>query len=199
MDRNPSIDDIKERVDLVSLVSRYVPLKQSGRNFKGLCPFHQEKTPSFNVSREYNHWRCWGCGASGDAFTFLERIEGLSFVEAAERLGREVGIQFATSPTHARRASERDLIARANEVAANFFARSLLKSPQAEQARAYLEQRGFTEETVVQFRLGYALADWETLHRELARAGTSPEVAVRAGLVRRHSRMNSGPFSIPSR
>ncbi len=181
MEQDSIVADIKERVDIVALISRYVPLKQAGRNFKGLCPFHQEKTPSFNVSREYRSFKCFGCDASGDVFEFLQRIEGLTFVEAAERLAREVGLEFRPSGASVQQAGEREQLAQVNEFAARHFQRRLGES---EAARDYLAQRGLSEETIRAFGLGYAPESWDDLLHALSAGQQDLQIAQRAGLLR---------------
>jgi DNA primase len=130
---------IRDRIDLVELVSDYVRLERAGRNFKGLCPFHTEKTPSFHVSPALNRFHCFGCGASGDAFTFLMRIEGLSFREAMRRLAERAGIELREETLPQESPDERDRL-RKLVYAANFFYRQCLR--RAPHAQQYLAQRG---------------------------------------------------------
>jgi DNA primase catalytic core len=177
-------EEVRERIDLVDLVSQYVELKQSGRNWKGLCPFHPEKTPSFNVNRESRFWKCFGCGAGGDVFSFVMRIENVTFVEAGRMLAERVGLRW--EPAHARpeERDERDEILRANAMAADWYA-GQLAAPGGRAARAYLERRGLDEATIARFRLGCAPPGWDGLVSHLARSGVGSEAAIRAGLARR--------------
>jgi DNA primase len=172
---------IRDRIDLVELVSDYVRLERAGRNFKGLCPFHTEKTPSFHVSPALNRFHCFGCGASGDVFTFLMRIEGLSFREAMRRLAERAGIELREEPLPQESPDERDRL-RKLVYAANFFYRQCLR--RAPHAQQYLAQRGLTPETIVAFELGYAPDGWEHLLRFLQRHNFSLADAEQAGLLK---------------
>jgi len=177
-------EEIRERVDIVDLVSRYVSLRQAGRNFKGLCPFHQERTPSFNVNRELKLWKCFGCGAGGDVFSFLMAVENLSFSDAGRRLAEMAGLEWESTPVQRQQASERDRICQANALALQWFRSNLSSLPAAEAARAHLAQRGILPETVDQFRIGYAPEAWDALTGYLARHGIGQHMAVAAGLAR---------------
>lgn len=172
---------IRDRIDLVELVSEYVRLERAGRNFKGLCPFHTEKTPSFFISPALNRFHCFGCGASGDVFTFLMRIEGLSFREAMRRLAERAGIELREETLPQEAPDERDRL-RKLVYAANFFYRQCLR--RAPNAQHYLAQRGLTPETVEAFELGYAPDGWDHLLRFLQRHNFSLEDAERAGLLK---------------
>ncbi|MCS7301022.1 MAG: DNA primase [Fimbriimonadales bacterium] len=174
-------EEIRDRTDLVELVAQYVPLERAGKNFKGLCPFHSEKTPSFHVSPALNRFHCFGCGASGDAFEFLMRIEGLSFREALRRLAERAGIELRADalPQHA--PDERDRLRRLM-YAANFFYRQALQRTPA--AQAYLAGRGLTPDTIEAFELGYAPDGWDYLLRFLQRHQFSLDDAERAGLLK---------------
>jgi DNA primase len=173
---------IRERIDLVELVSGYVRLERAGSNFKGLCPFHTERTPSFYVSPSLNRFHCFGCGASGDAFSFLMRIEGLSFREALQRLAARAGIELR--PELTAQSEERDELERLRRAvfAAHFYYRHCLQ--RAPRARHYLQQRGLTPTTIEQFQLGYAPAGWDHLLRFLQRHRISEQEALQAGLIR---------------
>jgi DNA primase catalytic core len=172
---------IRDRIDLVELVSDYVRLERAGRNFKGLCPFHTEKTPSFFISPALNRFHCFGCGASGDVFAFLMRIEGLSFREAMRRLAERAGIELREETLPQEAPDERDRL-RKLVYAANFFYRQCLR--RAPHAQHYLAQRGLTPETVEAFELGYAPDGWDHLLRFLQRHNFSLEDAERAGLLK---------------
>lgn len=174
-------EEIRDRIDIVDLVSQYVRLERAGKNFKGLCPFHTEKTPSFHVSPALNRFHCFGCGASGDAFTFLMRIEGLSFREAMRRLAERAGIELRDESLPQETPDERDQL-RKIVYAANFFYRQCLK--RAPHAQQYLEQRGLPPETIQAFELGYAPDGWDHLLRFLQRHNFSLEGAEQAGLLK---------------
>jgi len=176
-----TLDDVRERTDLVAVVSRYVSLRRAGRRLVGLCPFHQEKTPSFSVDPEKQLWHCFGCSEGGNVFQFLMKVENLPFAEAAERLAREAGIELESRRQGAQRTSEQDLLARINLEAAGFFRRSLQGEPGAA-ARAYLAERGLPQQVVDEFGLGYSLPAWDSLFSYLRSTGYPAGAIVRAGL-----------------
>ena len=179
------IDEVRARVDIVDVVSEYVTLQRSGRRFRGLCPFHAEKTPSFYVDQEKQLYHCFGCRAGGNVFTFLCEIEKAPFVEVVRRLAERVGVpldQEPLSPEESRRRREEASCRRANEVAKEFFIRALF-SPQGEPARRYLKERGLDKETVQAFGIGFAPPGGRALRQELERRGIPVEVGVLAGLL----------------
>ncbi len=181
------IDEIRNRTDIVEVVSSYLPLKRSGVNNQGLCPFHQEKSPSFNVNSARQIFHCFGCGVGGNVFSFLMRMEGLSFPDAVRRLGEKVGIEVeeeAVSPDEVRRREERERILRINEVAGSFYHQLLLEDDASVLGRRYLRQRGYEGDTVRAFQLGFAPEGWETLTKHLAEKNFSSENVQKAGLVR---------------
>src|SRR5690348_8373229 len=134
-------EDIRDRTDIVELIGAFVPLKQRGRNWLGLCPFHQEKTPSFNVTPLTRTFKCFGCGASGDCFSFVERYNNMSFVEAAEFLARRLGLTFDRkgAAEEAGKQSEREQIYAINSATLSWFRRMLEK---VKVARDYVHERG---------------------------------------------------------
>ena len=140
-----TINEIRGRIDIIDLISDYTPLKRAGRNFKALCPFHQEKTASFIVNPEKQIFYCFGCHAGGDAFAFLMKIDGLTFPEALEKLGAKVGVKLQASAEARVSSDEKETLYQANRVAAWHYHENLKKSPAAEKARAYLRQRGLGE------------------------------------------------------
>jgi DNA primase len=158
------VQEIKLRTDLVELISAYVPLKRSGASYKGLCPFHGEKTPSFHVMPERGFYRCYGCGEGGDCFSFVQRQQGLSFNEAGEFLARRLGLEWQRRGDTAERRSERERLYDVNTLAERFFRRSLEQAPEV---RQYLEKRGLHPETIEEFRIGYAPPGYEALLRWL--------------------------------
>jgi len=177
-------EEVRERIDLVDLVSQYVQLKQSGRNWKGLCPFHPEKTPSFNVNRESKFWKCFGCGAGGDVFSFVMRIENLTFPEAARMLAERVGVRWEPAQARPEERDEREQILRLNALASEWFT-AALSGQAGKAARAYLDSRGLDDDTIARFRLGYAPPGWDGLVTDLARHGIGLEATIRAGLAKR--------------
>ncbi len=151
-----TIHEIRSRGDIVALVSRYVELKQAGRNWKGLCPFHNEKTPSFNVNSDRQIFHCFGCQEGGDVIGFLMKHEGLSFPEAARNLAAEHGIEVPED-RDGRDAGLTSRIFEANQLAQALY-RESLRTPEGKIARAYLVARGFDGETADEFGIGFAPA-----------------------------------------
>jgi DNA primase len=179
------IDEIKERLDIVEVVSSYVTLKKAGRNYKGLCPFHAEKTPSFVVFPDTQSWHCFGaCGTGGDVFTFVMRQENLDFSGALQLLAQRAGVSLKPR-------TEADLVEdklkqrlrEINEIAAKYFHNLLLNSPEGEKARSYLAQREMNPETISRFQVGYALDDWQALGDYLQERGYQREDILAAGLI----------------
>jgi len=181
------IQEIRDRTDIVEVVSGYLPLKRSGVNHQGLCPFHQEKSPSFNVNASRQIFHCFGCGVGGNVFSFLMRMEGLSFPDAVRRLAEKVGIEVEeedVSPAEVRRRETRERLARINAIAGTFYHQLLLEDQAGAAARRYLRQRGYEGETVREFQLGFAPDGWETLANYLAEKNFSAEDVRKTGLVR---------------
>lgn len=184
-----AIEEIRRRVDIVEVISEYVELRRQGRNLIGLCPFHQEKTPSFSVHPEGQFFHCFGCGVGGDVFRFVQLREGLTFPEAVRRLARRAGVpEEALAPTAAarRRAALRARLVALNERALEYF-RAQLHGPAGARARAYLERRGIDRETADRFGLGYAPGDGGLLQALAGQRGregnTVQEDARRLGLI----------------
>jgi DNA primase len=174
-------DEIRRRVDILVLIGQHVALKKAGRYHRGLCPFHQEKTPSFNVDSDRGLFHCFGCGAGGDIFDFVMRTGNLTFLEAADDMARRAGLTLDTSPQAAERATEREAVLRALDAAAAHFRAMLEKT--GDKTRAYLRRRGVDDGTVVLFGLGYAPAGWDGLLKALQARSHSPAVLERAGLI----------------
>ncbi len=184
MDRDDAKEEVRARTDIVELIGQYVRLQRSGRRFRGLCPFHDEKTPSFYVDPERQFWHCFGCGAGGDVFSFVMQQENLEFFDALRRLADRAGVTLETSPQAREQRSRRDLIERANRIAMEHFTENLYRHPDAEHAREYVRSRGFKGPIVKQMRLGFALESWEDMLQTLGREGINAELAREAGLVR---------------
>ena len=179
------IDEVRAATDIVALISHYVPLKPAGKSFKGICPFHHEKTPSFNVSPDRQIFHCFGCGQGGDAFKFLMLYDKLSFIEALAQLAARAGLRMPTSLRGAEGAAgrdERSLWIELHEEACRFFQRQLLEAPGGRKARAYLKDRGLTDQTIVDLGLGWAAESWSDLLEYLTRRGAKPEELGRSGL-----------------
>ena len=177
-----TLDAIRARLDIEELVREYVPdLKRAGRNIKGRCPFHQERTPSFIVSPERQSFHCFGCGEGGDPFAFLMKLENLSFMEAVEKLAERTGVKIEKSAEALGPAEREKLKMReALEFASDFY-HGLLKGAQGGAGRHYLEQRGLTAATIDAFKLGFA-PPRAGLVESAARKGFAPELLVKAGL-----------------
>jgi len=174
------VQEIKLRTDLVELVSQYVPLRKAGRAHKGLCPFHAEKTPSFTVDGERGFFKCYGCGAGGDCFKFLQLKEGLSFPEAGEVLARRLGLEWVSKGDTAARRSERERLYDVVALAERFFRQSLEQAPEV---REYLLDRGLAAETIEEFRLGYAPGGYTVLLEWLRKQKVPAEEAEKGDLV----------------
>lgn len=174
------LEDIRSRCDIVEIISPYVALKRSGKSLKGICPFHAEKTPSFVVNRDTQRWMCFGCGANGDVFSFLMRIEGLTFVEAVEQLAAKTGVDISHAAKNARSAGERDVVLHVNNLSAVYF-RKLLERSRV--AREYIKKRDIAPESVEQFKLGYAASEWSGLADYLRSQKVRLEDGAKAGLL----------------
>jgi DNA primase len=182
------IREVLARTDLAGLIGSYVSLTKRGNDLVGLCPFHSEKSPSFHVHPDRGFFKCFGCGLGGDAIRFLSQIENVPFPEAVRTLAKRAGIAVEEeTPAAARSRSEKELIYRANELAAEYFHR-MLREPAGEKARAYCERRGLDQETIAAFKLGFAPDRWDGLVGELQRDGVDLAVAARAGLVKQGQR-----------
>ena len=179
------IDEVKGRLDIVEVISSYVPLQKAGRNYKALCPFHSEKTPSFVVFPDSQRWHCFGaCGEGGDVFTFVMKREGWDFRTALEELARRAGVELRPRTSAQVQAEEesgrlRELLT----AAAQYYQHLLRHAPEAEAARAYVARRDLSDETVERFLLGYSLPGWEGARAYLTERGYTVEELVKAGLL----------------
>jgi DNA primase len=194
MSASPGSQDTKERIrdasDIVELVGQYVKLRRVGSNWQGLCPFHHEKTPSFNVNPERQNFYCFGCHEGGDVFTFIQEMEGVSFPEALEFLGKRAGIEVEDLRRRGSGEDRKDAFYRINQSAGEFYHRILMREDSGEPARNYLKRRGLSDETLEKFSLGYAPQSWRLLHEHLGKQGFPAEKVLELGLVRSKS---SGP------
>jgi len=175
-------DEVKSKVDLVEVVSSYLPLKKAGRNFAGLCPFHSEKTPSFMVSSERQVFKCFGCGESGDVFTFLEKVEGWDFREALEELANKVGVKL-TKFTPSGKSQQKERLVEINNLVSKFYSYILEKHALGENARKYLKKRGITDKTWKKFGVGFAPVGWENTFKFLTKRKFSAADIASAGLI----------------
>ncbi|GAB4390715.1 MAG: DNA primase [Thermodesulfovibrionales bacterium] len=188
MNPGSPVEEIKSRLDIVDHISDYVALKRAGANYRGLCPFHAEKTPSFMVSREKQIFHCFGCGAGGDVVGFTMMHENLTFPEALRLLARKAGV--ALREESPRKRGEREGLKAVQAAAASFFAENLRR---ARPALEYLEKRGVTEGSVAAFSLGFAPAGWHNLYNHLRKKGLDEALIMKSGLV---ARGNRGPYDI---
>ncbi len=174
------LERVRASVSIVDVVGQHVALKRVGRNWVGLCPFHGERSPSFNVREETGRYKCFGCGASGDAFRFVQDIEHVDFVTAVEQLAAKVGIQLTyTSGGETRERQRRKRLVEAMKEAVEWYHQQLLTAPDARPARDYLRRRGLAGEVARQFKLGWAPDDWDRLSVNL---GASADVLRETGL-----------------
>jgi DNA primase len=179
-----SVAEVRERTDIVEVVGQYVQLKRAGRSFKGVCPFHQEKTPSFIVFPESQNFHCFGCGKGGDVFTFYQSIEHVEFREALQELARRAGVQLSTIPTVAPEVdAHRTRLLELNELVTTFFHNVLVNTAAGEPGRGVVKERGLNDEMVERFALGYAIEGWDNLLRYLTSRGVDPALAAEAGLL----------------
>jgi len=176
---NPT-DEIKSKLDIVEVIREYIQLKAAGINFRALCPFHHEKTPSFLVSPEKQIWHCFGCGKGGDIFSFIMEIEGIGFAEALRLLAQKAGVILKR--TDPQLVSQRNRLLDMTELAAKFYHQVLSDHPEAVAIRSYLIKRGLDEETINTWQIGYSLPQWDSLVKLLTSKGYSGNEIFLAGL-----------------
>lgn len=178
-------DEIKARLDIVDFIGQKVPLKKSGRNYKALCPFHEEKTPSFVVFPDSQQWRCFGaCGEGGDIFSFVMKHEGWDFPGALRYLAEQAGVDLKPpTPEQVEQQEQHDRLRALLDEAAQFFHRQLLQAPNARHARDYVARRALAEDTVADFLVGYAPNSWDATMNTLLERGYSRDDLVEAGMV----------------
>ncbi len=180
------LDEIRERADIVEVISDYVVLTKKGKNYLGLCPFHYEKTPSFTVTPGKQMFYCFGCQTGGNVFSFLTKKENIGFAEAVKILAERTGVdlpQVESSPEEQAKNKLKDLIAQINKAAKDFYHDILLSSPQAQAARDYLVRRGIDHKTINAFQLGFAPDGWSNLTDFLKGRGYSADELIAAGVV----------------
>lgn len=178
------VDDIKSRLGIEEVVSQYVQLKKVGRNLKGLCPFHGEKTPSFVVSPEKQICHCFGCNKGGDIFAFIQEVEGATFVEAMQILADRAGIKIDADKLEKKvPKSEKDAYFRAHDLACDFFEKELYGTNDGKKVLDYLYRRGLRDETIKEFRIGFAPDKYDELYPFLIKKGISKDVLMKSGLV----------------
>ena len=178
------IDQVRLSIDIVDVVGDHVALTRRGKNFVGLCPFHDDSTPSLNVSQEKQIYKCFACGAGGNSFTFLRDIENISFIEAVRQLADHAGIALPDAkPADPDQQEVFDQLYRANELAVKYFHHLLTQDEKAADAMAYLENRGINRDVIDAFSLGYAPDQWDGFLQVATRRDFSPQILERAGLV----------------
>ncbi|MBN1997241.1 DNA primase [candidate division KSB1 bacterium] len=177
-----NIEKVKTASDIVEVISGYVNLRQKGQNYFGLCPFHHEKTPSFSVNPAMQIFRCFGCGAGGNVFTFVMKTEGVTFPESVKLLAQQAGILLPEEDVNVEEFREKEALFYANKLAADYFQKSL-KTPQANQAREYLASRSLTEQVCEAFDIGYAPDQWDGLIQYSQKYSLKQEILLKAGLL----------------
>jgi DNA primase len=180
------VSEIRDRASIREVVSDYVTLKKTGKNYRGLCPFHSEKTPSFMVNEEKQIFHCFGCGTGGDVFTFLMKIGQFSFPQTIEELARRYAVELPRrelSPGQKKEMAKRDLLFQINQIASDYFHDLLIRKREGEPGRKYLAQRGLTQEVIEEHRLGFAPDRWDGLVQHLREKKASLEMAWELGLI----------------
>lgn len=182
------IEEVRQTNDIVDIISQYVHLKRSGRNYFGLCPFHNEKSPSFSVSPDKQIFHCFGCGVGGNVFTFLTKIEGINFVEAVQTLAERGNIQLPTLESGGDTAKEqlKSKVYKVNEFTAKYYHENLYK-PEAKIAQEYIKKRKLTNETLQSFQIGFS-GKFDELYQELKKQGFEEPEILESGLVNKNDR-----------
>ena len=182
------VREVRERAPILEVISDYMSLRKSGANYQGLCPFHGEKSPSFNVNPARGIFHCFGCGAGGNVVTFVMRMEGMNFPTAVKFLAKRVGVDIPERPLtrdEKRKVDEQDQLYGINELAAQFYRRVLESDEAGAAGRGYLERRGVDDQTAAVYRMGFAPEGWDNLAKHLSRKGVAPEDAEKLGLLRK--------------
>ena len=178
------IDEVKQRTDIVEVISQYTKLNKAGRTFGGLCPFHSEKRPSFFVYPEQQSWHCFGaCSTGGDVFSFIMKKQGIDFGEALRLLAQKAGVNIPSRFEQDTGKDERERLYQVTEAAAQYFHNLLLNSPAGEKARSYLASRSLSPETIINFQLGFSLDSWEALKQYLIERGYTGDELLSTGLI----------------
>jgi DNA primase len=180
------VSEIRDRSSILEVVSDYVTLKKAGKNHRGLCPFHSEKTPSFMVNEEKQIFHCFGCGEGGDVFTFLMKVGHFSFPQAVEELAKRYGIKLPSrelSQAQKKEMAKREILFQINQVASEYFHDLLTRAREGEAGRRYLSQRGTSQEIIIEHRLGTSTDRWDGLVQHLQEKKVSLELAWELGLI----------------
>ena len=187
------VSQVRNRADIVDIISEVVRLKKTGKNYLGLCPFHTEKTPSFTVSPDKQIFHCFGCGEGGDVFSFLMKYGNGAFPDAVRQVARRYGIDLparALTPEQKKRLSQREEMAKVNQRAMAFYSHSLKNKTIGVKALSYLRDRGITDETIEAFDIGFAPDGWRHLGDHLKKAGVAAGIVQSAGLIVQNKRQN---------
>lgn len=180
------LEEIRSRCDIVDIISEYVSLKPAGKGFKALCPFHEEKTPSFMVSPEKQLFHCFGCGEGGNVFNFVMKFEKVDFFEAVKMLAKKAGV---TLPTDEKKENflyrQKERLYKLNSLVVNYYRECLFRTLRGKKIIDYLKKRGINDKTIEQYRLGYAPPEWDVLTNFLKKKGYSYEELIKAGLTKR--------------
>jgi len=186
-----TVDSIKERLDIVEVLSSYLKLEKAGQNFKAKCPFHNEKTPSFIVSPSRQNYYCFGCGAKGDIFTFIEETEGVDFKGALKLLAERAGVEIEYQRGESR--DEKDKLYLALEEATNFFETRLAQNKEAQK---YFESRGLNQDSIKEWRLGFAPDEWRLLYHHMTEIGYTKEVLLKSGLIKQGEEQTKEAYDV---
>lgn len=182
------VREVRERAPILEIISGYMSLRKSGANYQGICPFHGEKTPSFNVNPARGIFHCFGCGAGGNVVTFVMRMEGMNFPQAVKFLAKRVGVDIPERPLtreEKRKVDEQDQLYEINEIATQFYRRVLEHDESGSAGRSYLERRGVDHGTAEVYRMGFAPEGWDHLVKHLQRKGVPLDQAEQLGLLRK--------------
>jgi DNA primase len=177
------IDEIKQRIDIVDIIGQHVTLTKAGRTFKGLCPFHSEKHPSFYVYPEQQSWHCFGCNIGGDVFSFVMKKQNIDFGEALRQLAQRAGVTIPSRFEPGVESEEKQRLYQVNQTAAQYFHNLLINSPAGKKAQSYVTGRGFTEQTIADFKLGFSPDSWEGLKTYLMERDYTEKELLTAGLI----------------
>jgi len=189
------IEELKSRADIYSVISGYVKLKKTGKNYTGLCPFHKEKTPSFTVDASKQLYHCFGCGEGGDVITFVEKIENMEFAEAVEFLAKRVGYNLKYNYSGSYESSrQKNRLVELNELAKKYYNFILFNSKKGQPSLSYLKSRGFKENTLREFEIGYSLDSWENFSKFALKRGYKAQELVQCGLAIESSKGGIGIY-----
>ncbi len=181
---NSDVEEVKNRINIADLIGEYIRLQKAGSNWRALCPFHNEKTPSFMVSEERNSWHCFGCSKGGDAFSFVMEMEGIGFREALEQLAQKAGVELKRFEKRDKeKENVKPRLYNILELATKWYEKNLWEGKGKEKILKYLRGRGFQNETIRKFRLGYAPDGWKNMLDFLVKKGYKPEDILRTGLL----------------